>query len=69
MSTIVVARVVVGYWAGTYGNTTWCYFQIDFKFVDHVDATLKVYSQRLFQLKQLCDQGILVGICILSFRQ
>ena len=36
-------------------------FQSDFKFVDHVDATLNLYSQRLFLLKQLRDQGMARG--------
>ena len=31
------------------------------KFVDHVDATLKLCSQRLFLLKQLRDQGMARG--------
>jgi len=36
-------------------------FQNDFKFVDHVDATLKLCSQRVFLLKQLRDQGMTHG--------
>jgi len=44
-------------------------FQSDFKFVDHVDATLKLCSQRLLLLKQLRDQGTARVWPVLSFRQ
>ena len=36
-------------------------FQSDFKFVGHVDAMLKLCSQRLFMFKQLHDQGMARG--------
>ena len=37
------------------------FFQSDFKFVGHVDAMLKLCSQRLFMFKQLHDQGMARG--------
>ena len=33
-------------------------FQVSFSFITHVDGILKLYSQRIFLLKQLRDQGM-----------